>query len=159
MQLFSGSHLPPMLYFSWGHKCRHLSTLSLKQTFAYWIHIIPLMFELLMSVPELGHHDALPRDRLPLPPCEKLCGDSQRKEDTQMHQVDWAPRQVFCLWLRWTCEQSGAELRWWRDRFNDNYVDSLIITQTWISVVFLSEMCNYSTLVNVMLPLSAALSW
>lgn len=29
-----------------------------------------------ISVAEMGFHDALPRDRVPLPPREELCGDN-----------------------------------------------------------------------------------
>lgn len=62
----------------------------------------------------VGFHDAVPRDRLPLPPREKLCSDVKRPEDQQMLQVEWAPCQVSSLRLCWTRAPSGVQLRWWR---------------------------------------------
>lgn len=58
----------------------------------------------------MGLHDVLPWDRVPLPPREELCGDVQRKEDQQMHQVERARRQVFRLRLRRTRSTDGREL-------------------------------------------------
>ena len=82
----------------------------------------------------MGFHDAVPRPRVPLPPCEELCGDVKGEEDKQMHQVEWAHCQVSCLWLRRPREPSGRELGWWGRIIHHNIAGSQIIMYASTSV-------------------------